>query len=133
MELLKKYKNILIVLVIIVLIFALYNFFFVGKQSSDDPLSSTTPSGLDASSPGNELLSLLQELKGIEFRTDIFNDPVFATLKDFGVTLVPQPVGRRNPFALIGSDGIASVTADEADLVDGLPDSEQQAAQDATE
>ena len=50
---------------------------------------------------GNDLLVLLLEIKSIELHGDIFEDKAFTNLKDFGVEIAPQPVGRDNPFSAI--------------------------------
>lgn len=65
-----------------------------GTQITALPLSS-----LDTAL-GRELLAALAELKSTKLDTSIFDDPVFDSLKDFGVVIAPLPVGRRNPFAL---------------------------------
>lgn len=49
---------------------------------------------------GRELLVALAKLKSTKLDKSIFDDPVFNSLKDFGVEIAPQPIGRRNPFAL---------------------------------
>ncbi|PIQ68229.1 MAG: hypothetical protein COV91_05220 [Candidatus Taylorbacteria bacterium CG11_big_fil_rev_8_21_14_0_20_46_11] len=54
---------------------------------------------------GRDLLKTLARLKSTKIDTSIFSDPVFTSLKDFGVTISSQPVGRRNPFAPIGTSG----------------------------
>ncbi len=48
---------------------------------------------------GRDLLLALATLKSTKLDTSIFTDPVFLSLKDFGVDISAQPVGRRNPFA----------------------------------
>ncbi|MDD2935516.1 MAG: hypothetical protein PHX25_03530 [Candidatus Pacebacteria bacterium] len=50
---------------------------------------------------GSELFTLLLEIKSIELRGDVFSDPAFSKLKDFGVELQDQPTGRDNPFLKI--------------------------------
>ncbi len=95
---LKKYKNILIGIVVVIVLFLLYSFFFKGS-SSEQLLTSETAT---STAGGEDLLSLLLELKSITLTTEIFSDPVFTTLQDFSVELAPQPIGRRNPFAPIG-------------------------------
>lgn len=47
---------------------------------------------------GGELFTLLLEIKALELRGDILSDKAFLNLKDFGIELTPQPVGRENPF-----------------------------------
>jgi hypothetical protein len=33
---------------------------------------------------------------------DLVDDPAFKTLQDFGTNIIPEPVGRPNPFAPLG-------------------------------
>lgn len=98
-------KNIIIGAVIVVAIFVVYKF-FAGDQ--EEPLTSTTPQVATAAE--GDLLSLLSELRSITLSTDLLNDPTFATLQDFTVNIAPQPVGRRNPFAVIGASEAPTVT-----------------------
>lgn len=64
-------------------------------------LSSGAPAG---PAPGRELLSLLLELKALELNESLFSDPAFRSLRDMSQELAPQPAGRTNPFAPLGSD-----------------------------
>jgi len=59
---------------------------------------------------GRELLTALAKLQSTKLDTSIWDDPVFASLQDFGVEIPAQPVGRRNPFAVFS----ASVSAGKA-------------------
>ncbi len=99
-------KKILLGVGIVAVIFVAYRVFFA--QEEEAPLSSTTPSGVPAEE--GDLLSLLLELKSISLPQDIFSDPAFATLQDFTVTLAPEPIGRRNPFAPIGVGEVAETS-----------------------
>ena len=49
-----------------------------------------------------EILTTLGQLHTIRLDSAVFNDPVFISLSDFGVTIPPQQTGRRNPFAPVG-------------------------------
>ncbi len=51
---------------------------------------------------GSELLVLLLQIKSINLDTGIFDDNAFTRLKDFGVEIEPQPIGKSNPFTSIG-------------------------------
>ena len=53
---------------------------------------------------GGDLIALLLELKSIKLDTAILQNPTFLTLQDFSVTLIPEPVGRVNPFAPLGDN-----------------------------
>ena len=58
-----------------------------------------------------ELLVTLANLNTIKLDATVFNDPAFASLTDFGVTIPPQPAGRRNPFlSTTGSAQTSSTT-----------------------
>lgn len=48
---------------------------------------------------GRELLSALAKLRTTKLDISLFDDPVFNSLKDFGVEIASEPIGRRNPFA----------------------------------
>lgn len=57
----------------------------------------------ETSPVSQELLVTLSNLRTIHLDETIFEDPVFISLSDFGVTIPLQAIGRRNPFAPIGS------------------------------
>jgi len=65
-------------------------------SSSSAPQAAVT----EVSSPASQdLLNMLTNLHSISLNPAIFKDPLFTSLSDFGVTIPPQPTGRRNPFA----------------------------------
>lgn len=47
----------------------------------------------------NELLALLLDIRLIRLNESILSDPVFQGLEDFGQDIIPEPIGRKNPFA----------------------------------
>ena len=77
--------------------FFFYSFFDEGRGTSAT-ITALPLSSLDTKL-GRELLAALAELKSPKLDTGIFDDPVFESLRDFGVPIAPLPVGRRNPFA----------------------------------
>lgn len=88
---------------VFILLLILFFYSLAGRGYEDEgPLTVLPASPLDASL-GRELLAALAKLKSTKLDTSIFDDPVFASLKDFGVEIAAQPVGRRNPFAAFGS------------------------------
>ena len=95
---LAKYKNIFLIGVIVVLAFIGFTVFT--REDDDAALTSTTQEA-SALIAGRELLAILIELKAIDLDDSIFEDPVFRSLEDFSQELIPQPTGRRNPFAPI--------------------------------
>ncbi len=87
----------------------LLGFFFYslsGKQEGTAAITVLPVSPLDAKL-GRELLSALAELKSTKLDRTIFDDPVFDSLRDFGVEIASEPVGRRNPFALFEEEAKA--------------------------
>lgn len=90
-------KNLLIALGLAVLVLLAYMLFFRG---SDEPLvSSSEGLGAQGEMETQALLTMTQRLDAIDIDGDIFTDARFASLKDFRIELIPEPVGRQNPFA----------------------------------
>lgn len=57
-----------------------------------------------------EVVNALISLRAVTLSGTIFSDPSFASLRDVGVEIVQEPVGRRNPFATIGNTAPTPVT-----------------------
>ena len=96
MEALMKNKGTLAAVVIIIAAFFAYNSFF----NSD-----TAPAGeanVSASVLGADLLKLSEEISKATLSREIFSDSSYRYLTDFSVPVPAQPVGRINPFNLIG-------------------------------
>lgn len=103
MEFLARYKIILLIAVLVVVGFVAYSMFFGG--TTDSRLLTSTPTANQAqTSTNNELLLLLVNLKTITLESSIFGDSAFQGLVDFGQGLVPEPAGRKNPFAPVGAN-----------------------------
>lgn len=101
MEFIKKYKNIALSILAIAIAGVLYGVIF-GKSGPDlSLLTSETPSA-GVGVVGEDVLDLLQTLRSIKLDGSLFEDPAFRSLEDFSQELVPEPVGRENPFAPVG-------------------------------
>ena len=99
MNIISQYKNVLMIGVILVAAFAGYSYFFTGK--AEEVLTKEAVS--EVQDPvDQELISLLLQLKGITLDEKFFSNPVFLSLQDFSQTLVPEPIGRNNPFEAYG-------------------------------
>lgn len=101
MEFLKKHKAGILFIVIVIAAFFVYSLFFVG----DEEEALLVESDVRDDDVGAEMLGLLLELRSIDLEDDFFESAVFNSLVDFSRELVPQPVGRPNPFAPIGVGG----------------------------
>ena len=67
------------------------------------PYLSVAPAASADAAVGQDLLAALALLRTIQLDTSIFSDPIFESLSDWGKTIPPQPIGRRNPFAPLGA------------------------------
>lgn len=97
-ETLKKYKLMLGLTVLIVVGFFVYTIFISEPFPEEDTLVTTSPERSEVEAVTIDLLTLLLSLKTLEIDTSIFSDDRFKSLIDFSVELVPQPIGRPNPF-----------------------------------
>jgi hypothetical protein len=62
--------------------------------------------------PGQEVVDTLRQLDAVKLDGGVLQNQSFLSLKDFSTQIVPEPVGRPNPFAPLsgGPDGSASST-----------------------
>jgi hypothetical protein len=99
MDFLKQNK--IPILLGVVLLAALY----VYMAYFSSPTSATLTASDSSTSVSQDLLLQLQNLHTIKLDNSIFSEPAFQSLTDFGVTIPPEAVGRRNPFLPLGSSG----------------------------
>ncbi|MEK7479783.1 MAG: hypothetical protein AAB665_00680 [Patescibacteria group bacterium] len=70
-----------------------------GGGASDDELLATESASDESSIGDKDLVATLLALRSVSLSGTILSDPAFLGLKDFGTEIVPEPVGRPNPFA----------------------------------
>lgn len=56
----------------------------------------------------SDIVNTLLQLRAVTLSGTIFSDPAFLRLQDFGRAIVPEPVGRQNPFAPLAGQGAAA-------------------------
>lgn len=97
------FKNKLIVglLVAVVIVVAWYFLRDAGGVQEESLLATESFAG--ASGADKDLVATLLQLRTVSLEGTIFSDPVFQSLKDFGSQIIPEPVGRRNPFEPLGT------------------------------
>lgn len=104
-DLFKKFKTVIIVVLVIAIAFVAYSYFFA--KPTEPVLSvqavSTTPS------VDQDLIAILLQLKSIKLDDAIFSDSAFKSLQDFSQELVQEPIGRNNPFAPLGAKPLTPV------------------------
>lgn len=98
MDFITKNKGVLGGVVLIVLLVIVYFMYFSGGSSAP-ALSSNAQN----SPVSQDLLVALQNLHTIKLDQSIFTNPVFVSLTDFGVTIPPENIGRRDPFLPLAS------------------------------
>lgn len=89
----------LVVGAVIIVAFIAYSVFYNPDTGSALTQSNVNP---EQAAVEQELISLLLALRSIELNTAIFEDERFRGLEDLSQEIVPEPVGRDNPFAPIG-------------------------------
>ena len=94
-------------LIFIPLTLAIIGLAWWGLTSSPSQL--ITPD-LIGSGPEQQLLDSLASLKSVDLSGDIFKDAIFGDLKDFSTTIVPDPIGRQNPFGPLQGQAIVAPT-----------------------
>ncbi|HEY4499371.1 MAG TPA: hypothetical protein VJH94_04915 [Candidatus Paceibacterota bacterium] len=107
MELLKRYKNILLGLAILLAVAGGYWLWNNNAQNSGNADNSTlaVSSGFvpgissEASFAGQQILSVLNELKQLNIDGLVFESAVFKSLVDHTIATTSEPLGRPDPFA----------------------------------
>lgn len=64
-----------------------------------------------ATEADSDIVNTLLQLRAVSLSGTIFSDPAFLQLKDFGSAIVPEPVGRTNPFAPFAGQSAAASAA----------------------
>ncbi len=86
----------IIVLALIFAGFIVYNS-FIKKPASTSLLKTT--SQISSSTPESNFLPILIEVQGVTLDEKLFLDPVFRALVDFSQPIVPESLGKANPFS----------------------------------
>lgn len=76
------------------------------------PVALLTTEDLTSSSPADkDVVETLLALRSITLSGTIFTDPAFVALKDNGTQIIPEPVGRPNPFLPLAGTRSATSTS----------------------
>ncbi len=78
----------------------------LGDHSPEPLLATETAEGTS----DQQLVSTLLALRTVSLDGTIFVNPGFMALRDFGSQIVPEPVGRANPFAPLSGAVLATTT-----------------------
>lgn len=97
MEVLKKAKVPIIIVIVLFIGFFVYNTVF--KTDTTDAGIERTSQSEAKKSPTRDFSSLLTLIKSVDFDDKFFSDEVFRSLVDFSETVKKEDSGRQNPFA----------------------------------
>jgi len=101
MKAIQNNKGIVIAIIVFVLAIFIYKSFFAVDPTLVEDSTGVSTLGVDV---GSDLVNLNSSLQAVTLDTALFNSPGYLTLVDFSSNLGTQPTGRRNPFAVIGSE-----------------------------
>lgn len=93
------YKHKLIALIVILVLTAIGWYMLSGSSSSSSDAVLVTESAQPIPPEAQDLLDSLHALQAVTLQSQIFSNPSFHVLKDFTTQIVPEPIGRPNPFA----------------------------------
>ncbi len=91
-------KFAIIGIIVVVLAGAWYGLASSGGSSSSADTGALTSPSADTSGDA-EIIQKLNALQSISLTGTVFSNPAYATLKDYTTAIVPEPVGRPDPFA----------------------------------
>ena len=95
MKALKNNKSLVVAVVVFVVAILIYNFFLAPTQSAINQ-------GVATEGIGNDVVALYQSLQSATLDQSLFSSASYRSLVDFSVTIPSQPVGRTNPFDILG-------------------------------
>jgi hypothetical protein len=96
MDMLVKNKIVAGGIAIFVLVGAWYG---LSSNTETPELLVTEDFTVASSAAEKDLVTTLLQLRSVSLEGTIFSDPLFQSLVDYGSEIVPEPVGRPNPFA----------------------------------
>ena len=96
-------KHKLVGLIVILVITAIAWYMLSGSPAPDSVL--VTESAQQIPPEAQDLLNSLHALQAVTLQSNIFSNTSFHLLKDFTTPIVPEPIGRTNPFAPLDGSG----------------------------
>ncbi|MEK7069009.1 MAG: hypothetical protein AAB947_01345 [Patescibacteria group bacterium] len=96
MEFLSKNKTVILVVLGVLVAIGIW-LSSRGDTHSDSLIKTQASSGTGPED--KTLVDTLLQLRSVSLSGTIFSDPAFISLRDFGTQIIPEPIGRPNPFA----------------------------------
>jgi hypothetical protein len=98
-----------LLLIIAIVVFVGGAWYSLSQSGGSSALLTTETATVDGSA-SQGLVGTLLALRAVTLSGTIFSEPAFVSLQDFGTTIVPEPVGRDNPFAPVSSQATTTQT-----------------------
>jgi hypothetical protein len=97
-----------LIVIVIGLLVAGAAWFGLSQGPATDALLTTET--ISDEGPDKDLVSTLLALRAVQLEGAIFSDQAFISLKDFSTQIIPEPIGRQNPFAPLGASAAPTST-----------------------
>jgi hypothetical protein len=94
MKFLKNNKGIIAAIIIFLVAIGIYKLFMGNTEITDDSIA--------AENIGTDIISLNTSIERVNLDPALFSSSAYRRLVDFSVVIPGQPVGRSNPFDVIG-------------------------------
>lgn len=111
MSFLMQHKLVSVLAVLLVVAGVWYG---LSASSAPAPILTTdggTDGSVTTSSQDQDIVGTLLTLRAVTLKGTIFQDPAYRTLQDYSTTIVPEPVGKQNPFDPLTSPASSSASA----------------------
>jgi hypothetical protein len=102
-------QNKLVVIVGLLVVVGIGWYMLSGSSAPAPTLTTTSAQG--TSKADSDLVSSLLSLRAVKLDGTIFSDPAFVNLKDFSTQIVPEPIGRTDPFAPLSAPPSTSASS----------------------
>ncbi len=99
METLLKNRTVIGAIILFVIAWFMYSSF--GGPSQPSTVNTT---GISSQGVGADLLKISNDLSEATLNSELFSKPAYQLLSDFSTEIPEQPVGRNNPFDVIGRE-----------------------------
>jgi hypothetical protein len=88
----------IIIIVIVLAILGLVYFYISGKPDVSSDLAGDSSVQSPVSDEATKIIALLNQTVALRIDPAIFNSAVYKSLVDHTVEVIPQPIGKPNPF-----------------------------------
>lgn len=113
MQTILRHKFILIGVAVLLAGLVWYGMSGTSSTSTTPDLVSTPAQSVGGAAGASDggIVATLLTLRAVKLDGTIFTDPAFKNLKDFSTEIVPEAIGRPNPFAPLSSQALPTASS----------------------